>query len=74
MDTQTILNPLMIFAPTDLAPVDLAQACSRDYGFDFDEEEIGREMLAPLPAGLSTWRSLQLDADESQNASLWFLS
>lgn len=50
MDAQISLNPGMVF----LLAEQPARACSRDYGFDFDEEEIGREMLAPLPAGLPT--------------------
>jgi hypothetical protein len=38
------------------------RASSRDYGFDFDEEEIGREMLAPLPAGIVARTVPQLEA------------
>ena len=74
MNTQTLLNPMIVCAPTDLAPVGPVQACSRDYGFDFDEEEIAREMLAPLPASLSAQVNAQNDADELGFDNRWFLS
>ena len=41
-------------------------ASSRDYGFDFDEDELARDMLAPLPAG-ENQATLSLDADEFCN-------
>jgi hypothetical protein len=74
MDIQTWLNPVITFAPTDLYPGQPVQACSRDYGFDFDEEEIAREMLAPLPTSLSAQRFPQADGDELVFDYLWFLS
>jgi hypothetical protein len=74
MDTQTLLNPLIVFATTDLAPVGPVLACSRDYGFDFDEEEIAREMCAPLPASLSVQAIPEVDADKFDFDNLWFLS
>lgn len=74
MDTQTLLNPPLIYMPTDLAPIGQIQVCSRDYGFDFDEEEIACELLAPLPAGLSSWAVSQPDADELDFDALRFLS
>ena len=74
MDTQVLLNSLIVCELTDLAPARPVQACSRDYGFDFDEEEIAREMLAPLPAGLSGWAAPQSDMDELDFDTLRFLS
>jgi hypothetical protein len=74
MNTQTLLNPLIVFAPTDLAPAHPVLASSRDYGFDCDEEEIARETLAPLPASLSAQSMTQADADEFDFDNLWFLS
>jgi len=50
------------------------QACSRDYGFDFDEEEIGREMLAPLPFKTSSHAIPEVDADEFEQVFQCFLS
>ena len=46
------------------------QASSRDYGFDFDEEEIAHELLAPLSANLLS----QVDADEFELRDLCFFS
>ena len=74
MDTQTWLNPLIVFSPTEHLSEQPVQACSHDYGFDFDEEEIAREMLATLPVALSTSENQLVDADESQFTNLWFLS
>jgi hypothetical protein len=50
------------------------QACSRDYGFDFDAEEIGRELLTPLPATLSTQTIPQVDAAEFEQVFHYVLS
>ena len=47
-----ILNLVIGFSPTDSTLIQSIQACSRDYGFDFEEEEIGRELRAPLPANI----------------------
>lgn len=69
MDTQTLRTLC-----TGIAPAEPAQVCSRDYGFDYDEEEIAREMLAPLPAELSNWAISQSEADEFDSVSLRFLS
>jgi hypothetical protein len=50
------------------------QASSRDYGFDFDEEEIARELLTPLPATLSTAVASAVEADEFEKDFHCFLS
>jgi hypothetical protein len=50
------------------------QVNPRDYGFDFDEEEIGREWLAPLPASLSVQASPEVAADEFEKTFHYFLS
>jgi hypothetical protein len=55
MNTQTFTKPSMIsnlFAllpQTDFQLSDAIQASPRDFGFDFDEDELARELLAPLP-------------------------
>ena len=49
-------------------------ASSRDYGFDFDEEEIAHELLAPLPASLSTQTIPAVEADEFEKDFHYFLS
>ena len=50
----------------------LILASSLDYGFDFDEDELGRELLAPLPNGLSSQPNVQVDADEFEFLFRWF--
>jgi len=47
------------------------QACSRDYGFDFDEDELGRELLAPLPASLADRGMPKIDAEDFQSLLLF---
>jgi len=49
-------------------------ANSRDYGFDFDEEELGMEMLAPLPLCLSIQSLPEVDADAFESTFQHFLS
>jgi hypothetical protein len=49
-------------------------ASSRDYGFDFDEEEIGRELLTPLSASFSTQPVPEIEADEFDQTFHYFLS
>ena len=74
MGTQTLINPVIMFVLKDTLPVQPVQACSRDYGFDFDEEEMGREMLAPLPVDLSSQAIPEVDADEFEQGLQCFLS
>jgi len=80
MKTKTLTYPALncSFAislpPKDFPGTHLIQACSRDYGFDFDEEELGREMLAPLPANLLSHATLEVDADEYERVFQWFHS
>ena len=80
MDTQTLTNPtlncnsVIALQPADLLQVNPIQACSRDYGFDFDEEEIGRELLAPLPASLASQEIPEMEADEFEQVFQCFLS
>jgi len=80
MSTQTLTYPTQNYffvnalQPADFPRVTPVQACSRDYGFDFDEEEIGRELLAPLPARLSSGAILEIEADEFEQVFQCFLS
>ena len=50
------------------------QANSCDYGFDFDEEELGTELLAPLPISLSIQSLPEVDANIFEDAFQLFLS
>lgn len=48
MNAQT-LTASMLTCSFVVAPEEPIFADSRDYGFDFDENELARELLAPLP-------------------------
>ena len=79
MNTQTLINPTLccnfvVSPPADFSRMYPVQACSRDYGFDFDEEEIGKELLAPLPVNLSSQAFPEIDADEFEQVFQCFLS
>jgi len=50
------------------------QANSHDYGFDFNEDELGRDLLAPLPTSFSSQSFHEVDAGELEQASHYFLS
>lgn len=64
-----VINPSTY--PTHTKPI---LASSLDYGFNFDEEELGRELLAPLPAGLANQLNDHIDADEIESLYRWFNS
>jgi hypothetical protein len=80
MNTQTLTKPaiignlVMALLPTSLTPVQPILASSRDYGFDFDEEELAKELLAPLPTNLSTRSISETAADEFESCYIWFTS
>ena len=80
MNTQALRNPalycnfVIVSPPEDFPGKYPVQACSRDYGFDFDEEEIGRELLTPLSAELSSQAIPEMDADEFEQVFQCFLS
>jgi hypothetical protein len=74
MDAHTSLAPMIRFVFKEDLPAQPIQACSRDYGFDFDEEEIGREMLAFIPANLSSQTIPDIDVDEYEQVFPCFLS
>ncbi|MBI5933535.1 MAG: hypothetical protein HY867_07480 [Chloroflexi bacterium] len=73
MNTQTLTTPVML-CNFILASEEPIFANTRDYGFDFDEEEIGRELLAPLPADLLLPAISEAAAVEFEKALLAFLS
>jgi hypothetical protein len=45
-----------------------------DYGFDFDEQELGREMTAQLPYHLAAQPRMEVTADEFETIFQTFLS
>ena len=79
MNAQTLINPTLYYnfvvSPlADFSCTHPIQASSHDYGFDFDEDEIGKESLAPLPINLSSQTFPEIDADEFEQVSQCFLS
>ena len=73
MTIQTLTRPSNILNLFVALPEPI-QASSRDYGFDFDEEEIGRELIAPLPNAHSMQSTSEANADEFESRYLCFLS
>jgi len=49
-------------------------ASSLDYGFDFDEEELGSELLAPLSASFEDQSNHPVEAEEFESLYRWFNS
>ena len=47
-------------------------ASSLDYGFDFDEDELAKELLAPLPASLGNQTDHHVEPDEFNMLYRWF--
>jgi len=70
----TICNFLVALPEVDMPPEGPIYASPRDYGFDLDEEEIGREMLVLLPASLVNQPVFEIAPDEFEAIHLWFLS
>ncbi len=73
MTMQTLTTPVMLcnFVVASEEPI---FANSRDYGFDFDEDELGREMLAALPFDIAVQSLPEMDADEFEERYAWFYS
>jgi hypothetical protein len=80
MVTQTIIKPVVwcnfVFSLSAENPAyeEAILASSLDYGFDFDEELLGRELLAPLPAGFEGEPVHNVDAEEFESLHRWFCS
>ena len=80
MNTQTLTKSAMICSFTvvlpdeDFSTEEPIRASSCDYGFDFDEEEVTRELLVPLPASILPQSNAEADANELEASHLWFLS
>lgn len=73
IQTQTTSISLRRFAfvLSDIQPI---QADSRDYGFDFNEDELGRDLLTPLPTSFSSQSFHEVDASKLEKISHYFLS
>ena len=53
LTNSTLCNFVVAIPEADIPLDEPIRASSRDYGFDFDEEELGKDLLAPLPANLT---------------------
>ena len=74
MDAKTLTTPA-IFCTFLVAPSEEPiSAPSRDYGFDFDEEKLAREMLAPLPIASAAPTTPEVEANEFEKAFHYFIS
>jgi hypothetical protein len=80
MTAQTLASPMTIcnfviaFPEIIYLPEELTCISTRDYGFDFDEEELGNELLALLPAKLADQPIPEVDADGFEQTFQYFLS
>lgn len=45
-----------------------------NHGFDFDEDEISREILTQLSVSIADQASPEVDAGEFESGYLWFIS
>ncbi len=71
----TILGTLEYHvAPENSSHTETVLACAQDYGFDFDEDELSRELLAPLPESSLDRSDIVVDADEFDALYRWFAS
>jgi hypothetical protein len=71
MTTQTHTKTAMIALPSIfLLTAEPVCASSRDYGFDFDQEELAEALHAPLPTSLATKRASEMGAEEFVSESL----
>ncbi|MBI5841879.1 MAG: hypothetical protein HZB19_17460 [Chloroflexi bacterium] len=71
MNTRMLTHPAAICNFRIAVSEQPIYASSRDYGFDFNEEELAGDLLAPLPASEPTH---EVDADEFESRYLWFVS
>jgi hypothetical protein len=73
MTTQTLTTSANLLRLAFALPIaKMMQATPCDYGFDFNEDELGRELLAPLPTSLASQSFHELNADELEKT--YFLS
>jgi hypothetical protein len=70
----TTRNFFAINPPTIILSSTAMQASSIDFGFDFNEQELARELLAGLPDLLSNQTSMEIEPEEFETGRLWFYS
>ena len=79
MNTQILTKPSILFnlfirlPQSDTQPAHPICASSCDYGFDLDEDEMGSELLDPLPVSLSAQATPQVTTDEFELHYAWII-
>jgi hypothetical protein len=79
MNTQTIKNKINIFDLFTLAepqPSSIEWEIGRDADENFyaDEDELARELTAPVPTGVIIRWPAEIDPDEFEASYCWFLA
>ena len=74
MNAQTLTTSLIFCNFVIAIPEEQVHASSRDYGFDFDEDELARELIAPLPTSLADQPIPEVEANEFEPRYQYFLS
>jgi len=74
MNTQTLTTSIMTCNFILALPEEPIYASSRDYGFDFDDQELAGELPNPLPASLADQPIPEMKADEFEQAFHYFFS
>lgn len=80
MSIQTITRPINLhtiefsIAPDNSTCIEPVKASSRDYGFDFDDDALARELLAPIPVSNNDPLDQIVGADEFESLYKWFSS
>ena len=75
LTTQTfIFNPFSLLPKMERQHSEAIQACSCDYGFDIDTEELTRELPAALPVKAANPSCIEVDPDEFETIYHWFIA
>jgi hypothetical protein len=80
MNTQTLTTPMLTcnffvaIPEADFTAEEPMRASSRDYGFDFHQEELAELLSTPIPASLQSQPAFAVAAEEFEARTLWFLS
>lgn len=80
MSVQIITRPINLrtieffTAPDNSIRFEPVMASSRDYGFDFDDDELARELLAPIPVSDNDPSGQIVGTDEFESHYKWFCS
>ena len=77
MNTQTFAKTTTtcsIFSLPVYIPISTTSITAKEIGYEIDEDDLAREMLAPLPTSLQDQPAPQVDPDEFDKIYKWFLS